>query len=608
MIIGAHYQTGGGCEFVVWAPYRKNVTLKVITSKESFYPMEKDRWGYWRTSVGDIAPGDNYLYCLDRKFERPDPASYFQPQGIHTPSAIIDHNNFHWNDHNWRCPALSQWIIYELHVGTFTSEGTFQAIIARLDDLIDLGINAIELMPVAQFSGNRNWGYDGVYPFAVQNTYGGPDHLKQFVDACHQRGIAVILDVVYNHFGPEGNYFNDFGPYFTSKYSTPWGKALNFDDRYSDHVRNFFIMNALYWFENFHFDGLRLDAIQAINDDSAKPFLIELNEKIHEWSQKNKRNVYLIAESDLNDVKIIQPQKNKGFGMDAQWSDDFHHSVHSLLTGEKNKYYQDFGSLEDLSKAFKKTFVYSWTYSEFRKRYHGSDAQKIPGEKFVVSIQNHDQVGNRLAGERLSNLISFEKLKIAAGLMLLSPYIPLLFMGEEYGEENPFLYFVSHSEDWIIESVRKGRRAEYSLGKKDFTFFDPQDEQSFSRSKLNWAKKEHGNHQLLRNYYKKLISLRKRKKVLLELNKKNMEVFYELKDEIFYFRRWLKNEQILVLVNFSNTEKTMNLKIPNAQWTKILDSRDKKWGGTRIVSSKEIYNSANVKLGPENLAVYQLTS
>ncbi len=469
MRLGAYYLGDRRCEFTVWAPNAETVSLQILTPQPRTIPMQQKEWGYWQVTADEIEPGTRYLYQLNGGETRPDPASYAQPEGVHGPSQVID-QHFVWNDQGWSGVPLDNMIIYELHVGTFTPEGTFEAIIPRLPDLRELGITAIEIMPIAQFPGSqpagegsayRNWGYDGVYPFAVQNSYGGPQGLKKLVEACHKEGIAVVLDVVYNHFGPEGNYMSHFGPYFTETYRTPWGSAINFDDAHSPDVRSFFIQNALHWLQDYHIDALRLDAIQAIYDLGAKHFLEELAENVAELSQQDGRRRYLIAESDLNNPRIIRSPDKGGYGLDAQWSDDFHHALHALLTGSDIGYYQDFGTCEHLAKAYRDTFVYDWKYSPHRQRFHGSSALDCPLTQFVVCIQNHDQIGNQMLGERLFQLISFESLKLAAGAVLLSPYIPLLFMGEEYGEEAPFTYFVSHSDPELIQAVRKGRKQEF---------------------------------------------------------------------------------------------------------------------------------------------------
>jgi maltooligosyltrehalose trehalohydrolase len=376
--------------------------------------MEHEERGYHAAILDDVEPGSFYLYRLDGEKERPDPASRFQPGGVHAPSQVVD-PEFAWEDSCWHGVPLKDYIIYEIHIGTFSAEGTFEAVIPRLDELKNLGLTALELMPVNQFPGDRNWGYDGVHPFAVQNSYGGPDGLKTLVNACHARGLAVVLDVVYNHLGPEGNCFHDFGPYFTRRYRTPWGDAINFDGPNSDEVCRFFIENALYWVSEFHFDALRIDPVHAILDFSAYPFLQELGRAVHEAAEQLDRKIYLIAESDLNDPRLVSHPEAGGYGLDAQWNDDFHHTLHTLLTGERTGYYQDFGQIRHLVKAFRDGFVNSGGYSSYRKRRHGNSSKHIPAHRFVVFSQNHDQVGNRMHGERLSRLVSFEALKLAAG-------------------------------------------------------------------------------------------------------------------------------------------------------------------------------------------------
>ena len=374
MKIGAHYQATGQCEFTLWAPLAEQIDLEIIYPHRKTIPMEPCERGYWR-AVDTLPPGTRYLYKLNAAESRPDPASHFQPQGVHGPSQVVDHRQFSWEDERFKGVEPAEMIIYELHVGTFTPEGTFEAIIPRLDDLKKLGITAIELMPIAQFPGERNWGYDGVYPFAVQSSYGGPEGLKKLVNACHRKNIAVLLDVVYNHLGPEGNYLGEFGPYFTDKYRTPWGRAINFDGAYSNGVRNYFIENALYWFDRYHIDALRIDAIHGIFDMSAKHFLQELAESVEEFSVNDKRKHYLIAESDLNDAQVIRPRELGGYGIDAQWCDDFHHALHTLLTQEERGYYQDFGTVDQLVTTLKEGYVYSGQYSPYRKRNHGNSSK-----------------------------------------------------------------------------------------------------------------------------------------------------------------------------------------------------------------------------------------
>jgi maltooligosyltrehalose trehalohydrolase len=604
MKIGSNYLGEGRCEFVVWAPFLNKVDLKIVSTEKRIFSLRKDKKGYWETVVEGVFPGTLYFYSLDGERERPDPASLFQPQGVHGSSQVIDHGSFKWEDGNWAGIPLSEMIIYELHVGAFTPEGTFDAVIGRLHDLAALGINAIEIMPVAQFPGERNWGYDGVYHFAVQNSYGGPEGLKRLVNECHKKGVAVILDVVYNHLGPEGNYLWDYGPYFTDKYKTPWGTAINFDDAYSNEVRNFFIENALHWFKNYHIDALRLDAIHGISDLSAKPFLQGLAEKVEEFSLKEGRKFYLIAESDLNDSRVIKPRELGGYGIDAQWCDDFHHCLHTLVTGESQGYYVDFGKLEYLVKSLKEGFVYSGQYSEYRKRNHGNSYKDRPAEQFIVFSQNHDQVGNRMFGERLASLISFESLKLVAGTVLLSPYIPLLFMGEEYGEDSPFLYFVNHSDRGLIEAVREGRREEF----KSFSWKeeppDPQAVETFLKSKINWEKREKDNHKVLLRFYKNLIKLRREIPALSNLSKENLDVCGIEDKRVLLIKRWKDESEVFCIFNYNNNDAKIIIPLIKGIWKKILDSSDKIWKGLGTYLPKRITQDEEITVRSQNLALY----
>ncbi|OGW49150.1 MAG: malto-oligosyltrehalose trehalohydrolase, partial [Nitrospirae bacterium GWC2_57_9] len=448
-----------------------------------------------------------------------------------------------------------------------------------LDHLKELGVTALELMPVAQFPGDRNWGYDGVYPYAPQNTYGGPSGLKSLVNACHRKGLAVILDVVYNHLGPDGNYLSDFGPYFTSRYKTPWGDAVNYDGAYSDEVRAFFIQNALYWISEFHFDGLRLDAIDAIYDLSARHVLAELADAVHRRAGELGRQAFVVAESDLNDVKLINPSALGGYGIDAQWSDDFHHALHALLTHERKGYYQDFGGIEHLKKAFQEGFVYSGSYSQYRKRRHGNSSRGVPARQFIVCSQNHDQIGNRMLGERLSSIISFEQQKLAAGCVLLSPFIPLLFMGEEYGEHAPFLYFVSHLDDQLVKAVREGRSLEFAHFEWDGTVPDPQDESTFLRSKIEPSLSREGRHRTLFLYYRELIQLRKALPALSAPEKNGLQAVKHEQEQVLIVRQGRPEDQILLLLNFRDRTATLPVLMAPGLWTRMLDSSSAEWDG-----------------------------
>lgn len=608
MQIGAHYLGNGRGEFVVWAPFRHQVELKLVSPQEKFIPLTRRADGYWHALVDGVSPATRYLYRLDGEQERPDPASFFQPEGVHGPSQIVDHHSFPWEDQGWPGINLAEMIIYELHPGTFTPEGTFTAIIPRLPELLDLGINTIEIMPVAQFPGERNWGYDGTYPFAVQNSYGGPEGLKRLVNECHKQGLAVILDVVYNHLGPEGNYLWDYGPYFTDKYKTPWGPAVNFDDAYSDHVRNYFINNALYWFKHYHFDGLRLDAIHGIYDLSAWPFLQELAENIEEFSAQAKRKYYLVPESDRNDARVIRPRELGGYGHDAQWCDDYHHCLHTLLTGENQGYYEDFGRIEHLVKALRDGYVYSGQYSPYRKRRHGNSCQDRPARQFVVFAQNHDQVGNRLQSERLSSLVPFEALKLAAGAVILSPFIPLLFMGEEYGEEAPFLYFISHQDPALVEAVRKGRKEEFQAFQWHGEPPDPQSEETFQRSKLRWETRTAGKHAVLRNFYKELLRLRREHPALSRPDNDHLEVFGSEAEKVVWMRRWRPEApgQILVIFNFDKSARTIPTKYlcPAGRWQRLLDSAAEIWQGPGSLTPPTLDQGQDITLRGLSFVAY----
>jgi maltooligosyltrehalose trehalohydrolase len=604
--IGAWYLGGDRCQFTVWAPSSKQVSVKIISPTERVLPMQPAEFGYWQITVDGIAVGTTYLYQLDGHLESPDPASQLQPEGVHGPSQVIDHTSFTWSDTAWSNLPLEDLIIYELHIGTFTPEGTFDAIASRLPYLKDLGVNAIELMPISQFPGNRNWGYDGTYPYAVQNSYGTHHSLKRLVDACHQQGIAVLLDVVYNHFGPEGCYIGNYGPYFTDRFKGVWGNAINFDGPNSHGVRNYFIQNALYWFETFHIDGLRLDASDHILDLNAKHFLQELVEATADLSNDRGRKFYLIAENDLSDVRVIRTAEQGGYGLDAQWNDAFHHCIHTWLTGEQSGYYQDYGRGDQLAKAFKQGFVYSWNYSPARNRWHGSDSSDLPGHRFVVCIQNHDQVGNRILGDRLTHLVSFEALKLAAAALFLSPNVPLLFMGEEYAEDAPFLYFVSHTDPELIAAVRAGRKAEFAHFHQEKDYIDPESEEAFWRSQLQWELCNQGNHQILLNLYRHLIQLRRTIPALKQLNKQNLEVIALEDEKILLLHRWCNEGQIFCLLNFNQVDISLAPTIPGGNWQKILDSADRKWSGPGSSMPETLSVGQSIAVRASSFALYQV--
>jgi maltooligosyltrehalose trehalohydrolase len=503
---GASALADGRCRFRVWAPAAERVEVLLGDGARTVLLRRAAR-GYHEEVVADAPAGTRYRVRVDGGEPLPDPASRLQPEGVHGASAVVD-PAFAWGDGRWRGVPLRRYVIYELHVGTFTPAGTFDAGAARLPELAALGVTAVELMPVAQFPGERNWGYDGVHPFAVQASYGGPDGLKRFVDAAHAAGLAVVLDVVYNHLGPEGNYLRAFGPYFTDRYRTPWGEAINFDGPDSDEVRAYFVCNALRWLDEFHVDALRLDAVHAIVDVSARPFLAELADAAHDLGEARGRPAYLIAETDMNDPRTLAAVEGGGLGMDAQWSDDVHHALHAVVTGERDGYYADFGEVAALRAALARGFVQVGGWSAHRRRRHGAPPRTGRGERFVVCAQNHDQIGNRMLGERLTALVDPALARLAAAATLLSPFLPLVFMGEEYGETAPFQYFVSHTDPDLVEAVRRGRRDEFAAFAWAGEAPDPQSEETFARSRVDWSRRDGDGRETLA-LYRDLLALRR---------------------------------------------------------------------------------------------------
>jgi maltooligosyltrehalose trehalohydrolase len=624
---GALRLEDGSARFTVWAPGRESVEL--LSGEPgpdgARTALRRRERGYWTATLAEVPAGWRYRYLLDGETLRPDPASHQQPEGVHGPSAVIDHRSFRWEDGAWPGLPLERMVLYELHVGTFCPEGTFAAIIPRLSELAALGVTTVELMPVCPFPGDRNWGYDGVYPYAVQESYGGPEGLKELVNACHATGVAVALDMVYNHLGPEGNYLRDYGPYFTDRYRTPWGEALNFDGPWSDEVREYFVGSALHWFSRYHVDALRLDAIHAIYDFSAVPFLEDLARRTQELSRHLGRPLTLMAESDLNDSRVVRSPQAGGLGLHAQWSDDLHHALHAALTGEREGYYLDFGPREEIRKAYRDRFVYDGRYSAHRRRRHGNCAADLPPERFVVFSQNHDQVGNRLLGERSSALLPFEALKLLAASTLLSPYIPLLFMGEEYGEPAPFQYFVSHTEPQLVEAVRRGRRREFEAFGWEAEPPDPQDPATRAASVLHWELRSQGRHRLLLELYRELLTLRGEHPALATAAAGAVPSA-ALGSGAPTHRppvQWARPEEAgvlvlhrtpcattsagghpsadavpsaaaapppmqahtrdgcaaLVLLNFSDTAQAVELPVPPGTWRLLLDSGSERWGG-----------------------------
>ncbi len=530
-------------EIRLWAPKPTTVEVRV---NQTTRPMQRDRDGWWRADIDS----DTYAFILDGGEPLPDPRSPWQPEGVHGPSRLVDHSTFPWSDHRWQAGPLSAAIVYELHIGTFTPEGTFDSAIVKLPYLKSLGITHVELMPVQEFSGDWGWGYDGVDLFAPHHAYGGPEALKRLVDACHSFGLAVLLDVVYNHLGPVGNYLAQFGPYFTDAYSTPWGPAVNLDGPGSHEVRRFLCDNAIMWLRDYHFDGLRLDAIHAIHDSSAIHFLEQLSREVEDLKSQTGRNLVLIAESDLNDPRIVTPREANGYGMDAQWSDDFHHALHTVLTGERDGYYADFGSLADLAKAIQHVFLYDGRYSCFRRRIHGRPVIGLPPARFLGYLQNHDQIGNRAKGERSSALMSEGRLKIGAALVLCSPFIPMIFQGEEFGACTPFQYFTNHRDPEIARAVSEGRRNEFAaFGWDPRDVPDPQDPATFARSKLDWTQTQAD----MLDWYRRLIQLRR------QFAAERVQVRYDEQQQWIVVQRG----RIHMLCNVSSQPRTLPFPVPH---------------------------------------------
>jgi maltooligosyltrehalose trehalohydrolase len=507
---GALPLADGATRFSVWAPSARAVDVAVTREGATeIHRLRRDSGAVHQATIARVPAGTDYTYRLDDGPDRPDPVSRWCPLGVHGPTRVVDPAAFHWSDRAWRGIEPADLVLYELHVGTFTAGGTFDGVIERLPQLRDLGISAIELMPVAQFPGSRNWGYDGVSPFAVQSSYGGPNGLKRLVDAAHRAGLAVLLDVVYNHLGPEGNYLAEFGPYFSDRHKTAWGEGFNLDGPDSDEVRRYLVDNAVHWVTEYHLDGLRLDAADRIVDLSPVHLAEEIGEAVHREGEALGRRTLVIAEIDANDPRWVRPRDAGGYGLDAHWSDDFHHAVHAALTGERTGYYADFGEPGAVAKVLAERYVNDGRYSRYRRRRHGRPAADVSAERFVVCLQNHDQTGNRAWGERLASLVGPDALRLAAAILLLSPYLPLLFMGEEHGETNPFLYFTSHGDPALVEAVRQGRRREFEAFAWSGEVPDPQAEDTFQRSRPRWEAAESGDGSRLRALYRDLIRLRR---------------------------------------------------------------------------------------------------
>lgn len=483
VVLGPLVEPDGSVTFTVWAPRAGDVELR-LPDADLTLAMEPLERGYHTVRTDRAGAGTRYFYRLDGS-DYPDPASRFQPEGVHGPSQVVDFSVLDWHDGGFAPHDLADLVIYELHVGTFTAEGTFAAAAARLPRLAALGVTAVELMPIAEFPGRRNWGYDGVSLYAADSSYGGPLEFARFVDAAHAAGLSVLLDLVFNHFGPEGNYSGRFGDYTTAKYRTPWGDAVNVDGPGSDEVRAFYFGCVDHWLVDCHVDGFRLDAIHEIHDESAVPFLAQLGDRVARVSEETGRRRLLIAESGLNDRRVVEPVARGGLGMDAAWADDFHHAIHSHVTGETEGYYADFGPIDRIARAVELGWCLAWDYSVAHRRHHGNDPSSLPRRSFVFCTQNHDQVGNRMLGDRFRTLAGAPADRAARALLLLAPYVPLLFMGQEYGERRPFLYFVDHTDDGLLEATREGRAREFADFAEQGTPPDPGAEETFRRSVLD---------------------------------------------------------------------------------------------------------------------------
>ena len=580
--LGAVPRSIEGVSFRVWAPRLRSLAVELTGPPARVIEMARGDGDVFEVVVPEASAGVDYALVVDGERRLPDPTSRHQPKGPHGPSRVVDAAAFSWTDADWAGRPLEEYVLYELHVGTFTPEGTFDAAIGRLDDLAALGVTAVEPMPVAEFPGGRNWGYDGVDLFAVQSTYGGPEAFARFVDACHARGLAVVLDVVYNHIGPEGNYLGVFAPYFSDRYRTPWGDALNFDGPDSDGVRRFFIDNAVHWLRHYHVDALRLDAVHGIYDFSARHVLEELQASFAAEAAQLGRRAFIIAESDLNDVRIINPRERGGYGLDAQWSDDFHHSVHGLLVGSRRGYFADFGSVSDLDAAIVRGYVYDGRYSPYRRRRHGNSAADRPGEQFVVFVQNHDQVANGSQGKRHGTLLSLEQQKLAACLLLTAPNVPLLFMGQEYGETRPFDYFVSHGDSGLVEAVRAGRRREHEAFDDGGAFADPQDEATFRASTLDWSARGRAPHAQLLSLTHDLLVLRRTHPALAHLRRDLTRVWSDDAERTLVLeRRHPSGQRAVVVFNLSAEARAIPISAPPGPLKLALWTGDPRYAGPK---------------------------
>lgn len=580
---GATVLPGGGVRFAVWAPRARRVAVRLYDADGrpvAEHGLDADDAHHFTADVADAAPGTDYRFVLDGEREAADPVSRWQPHDVFGPSRVVDPSGFAWHDGEWRGLEVADLVLYELHVGTFTPEGTFDAVIPRLPELAALGVTALELMPVAEFSGGRNWGYDGVHPFAPESSYGGPEGLRRLVDAAHRLGLAVLLDVVYNHTGPEGSVLHQYGPYFLDRYHTPWGGAPNFDGPDSDEVRRYVVDNARYWVTEYHLDGLRLDATDQIYDFSARHILEELATAVHRQAEALGRRILVTAETALNDPRWVRPPERGGFGMDAQWLDDFHHAVRTAVTTERAGYYADYHGVRSIAKSLTHRYVYDGQHSVHWRRRRGQPATDVPAERFVAFIQNHDQVGNRAQGERLDDLTGFAQRKLAAATLLLSPFVPLLFMGEEYGEPNPFLYFVSHQSPELVEAVRQGRAEEFAAFAWQGDVPDPQSEATFGRSRPDAAARARSPHRELYALYRDLLRLRRQEPRLRPGGAALRVHADERAEALVLCYEGRRGTPLLAALNFAAEPRTLPLPpAAGGRWERLLDTADAAYGG-----------------------------
>ncbi|NLF88191.1 malto-oligosyltrehalose trehalohydrolase [Candidatus Bathyarchaeota archaeon] len=601
MHIGADYQDGA-CRFVVWAPYLSRLTL-ILPAIDQHISMDKAGGGYWTQTVEGLESDTVYLFELDGGAVKPDPASHYQPQGVFGPSQVIEHDSFRWGDRDWRGLALKDLVFYELHVGTFNPEGTLKAVLGRLEELKELGVTAVELMPLTQFSGLRNWGYDGVFPFALQNSYGRPDDLKALVDRCHRLGLALFVDFVYNHLGPEGNCLNDYGPYFPSSNMGLWGANINLDAADNEGVRNYFLENTIHWLSHYHIDGIRLDAVLSMRDSSPKHFLLDLNEHVQAFKEAAGRRIHLIAESGYNVPLVLGPVEMGGCKFDAQWLDDYQHALFALITGEREGYYRDYGGINDLVEAITEGYVYVGDQQDFRRRPKEESYPWIPTSRLVVFAQNHDQVGNRLVGDRLTTISGLEAAKLAAGLVILSPYLPLLFMGEEYGETAPFQFFTDYKSRDLIEAVRVGRRKEFDSFHWDGEMPDPQSVETFERSKLRWEQRYGGQGQKMVLYYRALLELRCRHPIFHSDTDRHIK-HAAPEGKVLFIHKQQGETEAEIVANLSKEPARISFQFGEDTYVKVLDSVDRAYAGTGVSLPTSVVTGDEHQIGGFNFAVY----